>query len=158
HASKNGFIYVIDRENGRLISAEKLGTVTWADHVDLKTGKPVLAPGAHYETQPIVLWPSIQAVHHWLPQSYSPQTGYLYEPTLEMPSEFSNTGFRLGEGRSVLKAWDPVAKRTVWQVETPGISNGGTLATAGNPVIQGLADGYLHAYAATDGKDLWSFF
>jgi quinohemoprotein ethanol dehydrogenase len=43
-------------------------------------------------------------------------------------------------------------------VETPGVSNGGTLATAGNLVIQGLADGYLHAYAARDGKDLWSFY
>jgi quinohemoprotein ethanol dehydrogenase len=46
----------------------------------------------------------------------------------------------------------------MWQVETAGISNGGTLATAGNIVVQGLADGYLHAYSATDGKDLWSFF
>jgi quinohemoprotein ethanol dehydrogenase len=180
-AAKNGFIYVIDRNDGRLISAEKLGTVTWADHVDLKTGQPVLNPGAHYETGPIVLWPSFQAVHHWPPQSYSPGTGYVYEPTLEMPAEFSNTGLHLGDpsrlptprhtdsilsgndtppdaGRSVLKAWDPIAKRIVWQVETPGISNGGTLATAGNIVVQGLADGYLHAYDAKDGKDLWSFF
>ena len=182
NAAKNGFIYVIDRENGRLISAEKLGTVTWADHVDLKTGRPVLTPGAHYETQPILLWPSFQAVHHWPPQSFSPLTGYIYEPTLEMPAEFSNTGIHLGDrrpapntnagtqphlsgndvppdaGHSVLKAWDPLAKRAVWQVETPGISNGGTLATAGNLVFQGLADGYLHAYGAEDGKDLWSFF
>ncbi len=180
-AAKNGFIYVIDRENGHLISAEKLGTVTWADHVDLKTGRPVLAPGAKYE-KAIVLWPSFQAVHHWPPQSYSPLTGYVYEPTLEMPAEFSDTGLRLGDrnhhphtrepadviagdgdvpadaGYSILKAWDPVAKRIVWQVETAGISNGGTLATAGNIVFEGLADGYLHAYAAKDGKDLWSFF
>lgn len=180
-AAKNGFVYVIDRSNGHLISAEKLGTVTWADHVDLKTGKPVLNPGVHYENKPILIWPSIQAVHHWLPQSFSPRTGYVYEPTLEMPSEFSNNGMRLGDpahltaaprtgsilsgrdtppdaGYSVLKAWDPLAKRIVWQVETPGISNGGTLATAGNIVVQGLADGYLHAYGAKDGKDLWSFF
>ena len=39
HAAKNGFFYVIDRENGRLISAEKLGTVTWAERVDLATGQ-----------------------------------------------------------------------------------------------------------------------
>ncbi|MGC1458139.1 MAG: PQQ-dependent dehydrogenase, methanol/ethanol family [Steroidobacteraceae bacterium] len=166
-AAKNGFIYVIDRKNGQLISAEKLGTVTWADHVDLKTGRPVLAPGATYE-KPIVLWPSLQSVHHWPPQSYSPRTGYLYEPTLEMPAEFSDAGFRLGDpgkteaaqdvGHSVLKAWDPLARRVVWHVETAGISNGGTLATAGDLVFEGLADGYLHAYEARDGKDLWSFF
>ena len=183
HASKNGFIYVIDRENGKLLSAEKLGTVTWAERVDLTTGKPVLADGALYE-KPILLWPSFQAVHHWPPQSFSPLTGYVYEPTLEMPAEFSDRGLRIGDrtrpsdkddqratgvfvgdgdvppdaGRSVLKAWDPVAKRIVWQVESPGISNGGTLATAGNLVFEGLADGYFHAYDAHDGKDRWSFF
>jgi quinohemoprotein ethanol dehydrogenase len=182
HAAKNGFFYVIDRESGRLLSAEKLGTVTWADHVDLQTGRPVLAPGAKYEQKSILLWPSFQAVHHWLPQSYSPHTGYVYEPTLEMPAEFGDTGvnlqhyeprLRTGDytgltvgsgdvpadaGRSVLKAWDPLAKRVVWQVETPGVSNGGTLATGGDLVFQGLADGYFHAYSAKDGKDLWSFF
>ena len=59
---------------------------------------------------------------------------------------------------SVLKAWDPKTQRAVWHVDTKGISNGGTLATAGNLVFQGLADGYLHAYAANTGEDLWSFF
>jgi quinohemoprotein ethanol dehydrogenase len=182
HAAKNGFIYVIDRESGRLLSAEKLGTVTWADRVDLATGKPVLAPGAKYDRKNILLWPSFQAVHHWTPQSFSPRTGLLYVPTLEMPAEFGDagvdkanftpkdgtpemTGLSLGSGdvpadagHSVLKAWDPVAKKIVWQVESPGVSNGGSLATAGDLVFQGLADGYVHAYSARDGKDLWSFF
>jgi quinohemoprotein ethanol dehydrogenase len=181
-APKNGFFYVIDRENGKLLSADKLGTVTWADHVDLGTGRPVLAPGAKYQDKSIVLWPSFQAVHHWIPQSYSPRTGLMYEPTLEMPAEFGDTGVNIHDfhpkaytpeatglslgagdvpadaGRSVLKAWDPIARRVRWKVETPGVSNGGTLATAGNLVIQGLADGYLHAYSARDGKDLWSFY
>ena len=182
HAAKNGFFYVIDRQDGRLLAAQKLGTVTWAERVDLQSGRPVLAAGAKYENHSIVLWPSFQAVHHWLPQSFSPQTGYVYEPTLEMPAEFSDAGVDIQHwrprantpdysgltvgggdvpadaGHSVLKAWDPVAGRVVWQVETPGISNGGTLATAGGVVFQGLADGYLHAYGARDGKDLWSFF
>jgi quinohemoprotein ethanol dehydrogenase len=182
HAAKNGFFYVIDRENGRLISADKLGRVTWADHVDLPTGRPVLTPGAKYEEKDILLWPSFQAVHHWLPQSFSPRTGYVYEPTLEMPADFGDagvdvkhynprmrttdyTGLTVGSGdvprdagHSVLRAWDPIGKRVVWQVETAGVSNGGTLATAGDLVFQGLADGHLHAYSARDGKDLWSFF
>jgi len=61
-------------------------------------------------------------------------------------------------GHSVLKAWDPIAKRAVWSVESPGISNGGAMATAGDLVFEGLADGYFHAYDAKTGKDLWSFF
>jgi quinohemoprotein ethanol dehydrogenase len=182
HAAKNGFMYVIDRQDGKLLSADKLGTVTWAERVDLVTGRPVLAPGARYETKNIQLWPSFQAVHHWTPQSFSPRTGLLYIPTLEMPAEFGDVGFDkvnykpragtpdytglpMGEGdipadagRSILKAWDPIAKKAIWQVETPGVSNGGTVATAGSLVFQGLADGYFHAYSATDGKELWKFF
>jgi quinohemoprotein ethanol dehydrogenase len=182
HAAKNGFIYVIDRADGKLVSAEKLGTVTWAERVDLATGRPVLAPGAKYEQQNILLWPSFQAVHHWTPQAFSPVTGLLYVPTLEMPAEFGDqgvdrahfnptpgtpefTGLTLGAGdvpadagHSVLRAWDPVAGKQAWQVETMGVSNGGALATRGGLVFQGLADGYLHAYSAQDGKDLWQFF
>ncbi len=181
HAAKNGFFYVIDRDNGRLISAEKLGKVTWAERVDLSTGRPVETPGARYQDKNVVLWPSFQAVHHWTPQSFSPLTGLVYVPTLEMPSPFGDEGVDKNEwkpkpltpefagftpgsgdvpkdaGRSILKAWDPIAQKEAWSIETPGISEGGTLATAGNLVIQGRADGHLHAYSADHGKDLWSF-
>jgi quinohemoprotein ethanol dehydrogenase len=181
-AAKNGFFYVIDRQDGHLISAEKLGTVTWAERVDTTTGRPVLAPGARYEKKGALLWPSFQAVHHWPPQSFSPLTGLVYEPTLEMPAQYSDkgvdiqhwrprpysaefTGLALGDsdvprdaGHSVLRAWDPIASRVVWKIETAGISNGGTLATAGDLVFEGLADGDLHAYSATTGADLWSYF
>ncbi len=181
-AAKNGFIYVIDRANGKLLSADKLGTVTWAERVDPATGRPVLVPGARYEHKSILLWPSFQSVHHWPPQSLSPRTGYMYEPTLEMPATYGDegvdlkhfhprmwtndyTGLTVGNGdvpvnagHSVLKAWDLQHHRIAWQVETAGISNGGTLATGGDLVFQGLADGYLHAYAARDGRDLWSYF
>jgi quinohemoprotein ethanol dehydrogenase len=181
HAAKNGFFYVIDRENGRLISAEKLGKVTWADRVDLSTGRPVETPGARYRDKNVLLWPSFQAVHHWTPQSFSPLTGLVYVPTLEMAYPFGDegvdksdwkpkpmtpefAGFSPGDGdvpkdggKSILKAWDPMTQKEVWSIETPGISEGGTLATAGNLVIQGRADGHLHAYSADRGKDLWSF-
>ncbi len=181
HAAKNGFFYVIDRENGRLLSAEKLGKVTWAERVDLLTGRPVETPGARYPEKNVLLWPSFQAVHHWTPQSFSPLTGLVYVPTLEMPMPFGDEGVNKKDwqpivmtpeyaglttgngdvprdaGKSILKAWDPLAQKAIWSIETPGISEGGTLATAGNLVIQGRADGHLHAYSADHGKDLWSF-
>ena len=181
HAAKNGFFYVIDRESGRLISAEKLGKVTWAERVDLPTGRPVETPDARYRDKNVLLWPSFQAVHHWTPQSFSPLTGLVYIPTVEMAFPFGDegvdkndwkpkpltpefAGFTPGDGdvprdggKSILKAWDPLTQKAVWSIETPGISEGGTLATAGNLVIQGRADGQLHAYSADRGKDLWSF-
>jgi hypothetical protein len=72
----------------------KLGTVTWADHVDLQTGRPVLAPGAKHERKSIPLWPS-----------FGDYTG-LTVCSGDVPAD---------AGRSVLKAWDPLGKRVVWQ-------------------------------------------
>ncbi len=182
HAAKNGFFYVIDRENGRLLSGRALGKVTWATGIDPQTGRPVEASNARYRDQDVLLWPSFEALHQWPPQSFSPITGLVYVPTVEMPSVYGDQGMDrahwqpipatpefagfpdgggdvpVGAGYSLLKAWDPRAGRNVWQVQTRGISNGGTLATAGGLVFQGLADGYLHAYSATTGQDLWSFF
>src|SRR5207344_1330357 len=52
-APKNGFFYVLDRKTGELISAEKFSKVTWATHVDVKTGRPVEDPAvADYSKEP----------------------------------------------------------------------------------------------------------
>jgi quinohemoprotein ethanol dehydrogenase len=181
HAPKNGFFYVIDRTNGKLISAEKLGKVTWAEKVDLATGRPVVAPGARYENGPATLWPSFQGVHNLYPQSFSPKTRLVYVPTIEMPAPFGGevdvkdwhplpssiqyTGFPTTDGdepadagKSFLVAWDPVKQRASWQQPTPGPHNGGTLATAGDLVFQGQADGYVMAYDAATGRRLWQFY
>ena len=181
HAPKNGFFYVIDRTTGKLVSAEKLGTVTWATKVDMATGKPVLTPNARYENGPVTLWPSFQGVHNLYPQSFSPKTNLVYVPTIEMPAQFGGdvdvnnwhplpssiqfTGFPTADGdppadagKSFLTAWDPVKQRAAWQQPTPGPHNGGTLATGGDLVFQGQADGYVNAYGASDGRRVWSFY
>jgi len=182
HAPKNGFFYVIDRVDGKLISAEKLGKVTWATKVDMATGKPILTPNARYENGPVTLWPSFQGVHNLYAQSFSTRTGFTYVQTIEMSATYDDTGidpknwhplplsiqyagfpFSDGDapadaGKSFLTAWDPVRQRPQWQVPTPGPHNGGTLATAGDLVFQGQADGYINAYDATSGRKLWSFY
>jgi quinohemoprotein ethanol dehydrogenase len=56
-----------------------------------------------------------------------------------------------------LLAWNPVAQRAAWRARYPVAVGGGVLATAGNLVFQGRADGVLAAYRATDGKQLWTF-
>jgi quinohemoprotein ethanol dehydrogenase len=155
--------------------------VTWAEKVDLATGRPVVAPGARYENGPVTLWPSFQGVHNLYPQSFSPKTGLVYVPTIEMPATFGGdvdyknwrplaasiqfTGFPTADGdvpadagKSFLVAWDPVKQRSLWQQPTPGPHNGGTLATGGDLVFQGQADGYINAYGASDGRKVWSFY
>jgi len=181
HAPKNGFFYVLDRATGKLISAEKLGTVTWATKVDKATGRPVLTPDARYENGPVTLWPSFHGAHNLYPQSFSPKTNLVYVPTIEMPAQFGGdvdvnnwhplpssiqfTGFPTADGdppadagKSFLTAWDPVKQRAAWQQPAPGPYNGGTLATGGDLVFQGQADGYINAYGASDGRRVWSFY
>ena len=54
-----------------------------------------------------------------------------------------------------LLAWDPVKQKEAWRQEHLSPWNGGTLATAGNLVFQGTADGRFIAYDATTGATLW---
>lgn len=181
HAPKNGFFYVIDRENGKLISAERIVKVTWAERIDLATGRPVEAPNIRYESGATAFWPGSAGAHNIQPMAYSPATGLVYIPVRELPGRFSDEGIdpatwkplldmspsqglnRSNEdppanaGTSALLAWDPTTQREAWRIKTPGIVNGGIAVTAGGLVFQGLADGRFVADAATDGRELWSF-
>src|SRR3546814_6052135 len=95
-APKNGFFYVIDRTNGKLISAEPFAKVTWASKIDLTTGRPVEMPGARYENgAQVELWPGPNGAHNWLPMSLDPRTGLTYIPALEMPGTFDDRGIAM---------------------------------------------------------------
>ena len=179
-APKNGFFYVIDRTNGKLISAEKIAKVTWATRIDLTTGRPVEVPGARFPNgQDFEMWPSDTGAHSWMPMAFSPQTRLVYIPKIEQRrSVYNDRGFDLknwkpapgivgqtfGHRRadplhntSALLAWNPVTQKQAWKVDTVGGWNGGVLATAGNLVFQGQLDGRFSAYAADSGKELWHF-
>jgi len=172
-APKNGFFYVLDRDTGRLISAGKIGTVTWADHIDRATGRPVEAPNVRYETGETILYPSMLGAHNWQSMSFDPQTGLVYIPYMQLgaryttrakPGEFVFGGMTpepyLGgpeDGHGALVAWDPVAQQARWRAPIGTIWNGGTLATAGKLVFQGTGDGYFSAYDARTGQRLWRF-
>ncbi len=87
-APKNGFFYVLDRATGELISAEPFTTVTWASHVDMQTGRPVLNDELSYRDGPKVIWPSVSGGHNWQPMAYSPETKLVYIPVLEAPMKY----------------------------------------------------------------------
>jgi quinohemoprotein ethanol dehydrogenase len=173
-APTNGFFYVLDRETGKLISAEKTGKVTWAERIDLKTGRPVEAANIRYETGDTTIWPSPVGTHNWQAMSYSPATGLVYIPYMQAGARFTRLPPRTGEmslgglsigmaeapgdkeeGTASLLAWDPVAQRQAWKVPLPSFWNGGALATRGNLVFQGTGDGKFSAYDGRNGKRLW---
>jgi quinohemoprotein ethanol dehydrogenase len=174
-APKNGFLYVLDRETGEFLSAEKVAKVTWADKIDPETGRPVENPGIRYQGKPglFELWPGVNGAHSWMPQAYSPQTGLLYIPITDkgaLIGEGQEGGAEISAGmgvtvipeaelednnKSYLKAIDPATQKEAWRVDLPGNTPGGVLATAGNLVFQGRMDGYLVAYDAKSGKELW---
>jgi len=179
-APKNGFFYVIDRTDGKLISAEPYVKVTWATKIDLKTGRPVEVPGARYDQgKPARIAPSPLAAHSWLPMAYSPRTRLMYIPSVEFEVDYSepakdwkpatdrNTdaganmigGPLIGEKPPAgsLIAWNPATQKQAWRVDYPTYVNGGVLATGGDLVFQGSIDGQLKAYSATDGKQLWAY-
>ena len=170
----NGFFYVLDRETGRLISAEKIGKVTWAERIDLATGRPVEAPDIRYETGETVVFPGTLGGHNWQAMSFSPRTGLAYIPYIQLGTRFTKgrpdvEGFTLfgltinyviedeEDGKGALVAWDPVAQEERWRVLQDTLWNGGTLATGGGLVFQGTGDGLFSAHDAATGERLWSF-
>jgi quinohemoprotein ethanol dehydrogenase len=158
NAPKNGFLYVIDRETGKLLSAEKIEYVNWAERIDLKTGRPVENP--EVRAGKIELWPSATGAHSIMTQAFNPQTKLLYIPTIRSGNGAFG-GAKLVDipdrDTTNLRAWDPVSQKEVWSVKTPGFWNGGVMTTAGNLVFEGMGDGKLNAYDARNGRQLWSF-
>ena len=179
-APKNGFFYVINRENGELLSAEKITEVTWASHYDLETARPVEFPGVRYETSAVRISPGPVGAHSWHAMSFNPNTGLAYIPSIHSSTVYGDAGidienfereqWRLNTGvnsrpggdtrddaPASLQAWDPVRQEQVWEVLADNIWNAGTLTTASNILFQGRADGHLIAYDAETGEELWDY-
>jgi quinohemoprotein ethanol dehydrogenase len=178
-APTNGFFYVLDRSNGHLISAQKIGKVTWADHIDLKSGRPVEAPNIRYENGPVEIWPSSYGTHNWQGMSYNPRSALVYIPTMQLGMRISDDRtpwpksahppFHFGgiyiqlvvkdadDDKGTLLAWDPVSQRARWKVPRESLWNGGVMSSAGGLVFQGTGDGELEGFDAQSGARLWSF-
>jgi len=185
HAPKNGFFYVIDRATGKLISAQKFATVTWAKGIDPKTGKPIEDADARYRNKMAVIYPQETGAHNWQPMTFDPQTGLVYIPAMDGAAIFVGSkdftykpgAWNLGvdfaaisqavlqaiaSGKppppavGFIKAWDPVAQKEVWQVAMGGSWNSGLLTTGGGLLFGGDAYGNFSAYDAKAGHKLWS--
>ncbi|WP_298254892.1 PQQ-dependent methanol/ethanol family dehydrogenase [Bradyrhizobium sp.] len=174
-ADRNGFFFVVNRDNGKMVSAEKFIYANWAKKWDVKTMRaeedPDKRPGPGHPAKDIC--PNLIGGKNWQPMSFNPQTGLVYIPTnnvcmdwsvsdvaykrgvfylgAEFPTKEGPGGF-LGE----LIAWDPIANKKVWGIKEDLPFNGGTLTTAGNLVFSGNLHGAFRAIDAKTSKILWS--
>ncbi|SPC13989.1 PQQ-dependent dehydrogenase, methanol/ethanol family [Cupriavidus taiwanensis] len=181
HAPKNGFFFVIDRTNGKFISAKNFVDVNWATGYGAN-GRPLERAEARAADKAYDAIPGPYGAHNWHPMSFNPQTGLVYLPAQHVPlnlmddktwqfnegkpgTPHGNVGWNTAKflnaeppkskpfGRLI--AWDPVQQKAAWTQELVSPWNGGTLTTAGNLVFQGTADGRFVAYDARNGDKLW---
>jgi len=173
---RNGYVYVLDRTTGQVLSANPFAFITTSTGVDLKTGrlKPVQekAPGFGRVTR--MICPPAPGAKDWEPSAYSPITKLLYIPHANLcedeegvqanyiagtPYVGANVKMYAGPGgnRGVFDAWDPVAGKKIWLIKENFPVWSGTVATAGNVVFYGTMDGWFKAIDARSGQLLWQF-
>lgn len=88
-APKNGFFYVLDRRDGKLLRASPFGAMNWATHVDMETGRPVENPDVVWEERPQWILPGNTGAHNWEPMAFDAGRGLAYIPTHDTPFFFA---------------------------------------------------------------------
>ena len=176
-ADRNGFFYVLDRRNGKLLSAEKFIDLNWAKSIDMTTGRPVenadKRPRFGFRAKDIC--PNLVGGKNWMPMSYSFQTGLVYMPTINLCMDMEGmqpqykrgsfylaAEFDLGKGGpgghlGEVMAWDPIKQQKVWGNKDELLYLGGMLSTAGGLVFHGDLKGWFKALDAKSGSTLWKF-
>jgi alcohol dehydrogenase (cytochrome c) len=181
-ADKNGFFYVLDRTNGKLIKAFPfVEKISWAKGIDDK-GRPEYVPDVRppdpsapgEKGKAVFVVPSFLGGKNWQPMAYSPNTGLFYVPANEWSMDMWNEtatykkgAMYLGAGFTIkpvfddhigaLKAIDPKTGAVKWQQNNRAPLWGGVLTTHGGLVFTGTPEGYLKAFDANTGEELWKF-
>ena len=170
---RNGFMYVIDRRTGEVLSAEPYGPVNWATKVDLQTGRPVVNPEKETGNRAAKnVCPAAPGMKDWQPSAFSPRTGLLYLPhnNLCMDYEGGQAAYIAGTPyvgatvkmyagpgghRGVFTAWNPATQRRAWEIKESFPVWSGALVTAGDVAFYGTMDRWFKAVDARSGKPLW---
>jgi lanthanide-dependent methanol dehydrogenase len=177
HPGRTGFVYVLDRENGELLSAEPFQPVTWAKTYDLKTGKPNEDPKFRTRDKVVTsgICPSSTGAKDFIPSAFSPKTGLLYIPAHNTCMDYegieanyiagtpylgADVKMYPGPGgyQGELVAWDVAHGKKAWGVKDAVLPvYSGVLATGGDVVFYGTLEGWFVALDARTGTELWKF-
>lgn len=183
-ADRNGFFYVLNREDGAFVDAYPfVENISWAEGID-ETGRPIFAednrpgdPAAAADGKKgeiIFAVPSFLGGKNWMPMAHSPKTGLFYVPANEWgmdlwnePVTYKKGAAYLGAGFTIkplfeshigaLKAIDPDTGEIKWEYQNNAPLWGGVMTTAGGLVFSGMPEGQFKAFDDETGEELWSF-
>lgn len=173
---RNGYVYVLDRATGQVLSATPYAYITTTQGVDLQTGELKRIKEKEIKTGVEVrnICPISAGAKDWQPASFSPRTGLVYIPHQQLCMDeegvqanyiagtpyvgsidryYAPPGGNMGE----LVAWDPVNSKPVWKITDKYPIWSGTVTTAGDLVFFGTMDGWFKAADAKTGTILWQF-
>jgi alcohol dehydrogenase (cytochrome c) len=180
HADRNGMFYVLDRTNGRFLTATPFVYQNWNTGIDAN-GRPIVVPGSNSTHEgSFYVYPSLVGGTNFQAPSYSPLTGWMYLQYRENGQAYVSTPEAFEAGRQYIgrtaapqaagpkpgeppssagiKALDPETGKTMWDFKIlQGSLTNGVLATAGNVVFGGVRDGNIVALDARSGANLWHF-
>jgi PQQ-dependent dehydrogenase (methanol/ethanol family) len=178
HFDRNGFAYLLDRRNGKLLRAHKFDpSVNWASEINLQTGRPVLNPAMMTKEGVNVkgICPAAQGAKNHQPASYDPKTKLFYVGTNHICMDYEaftvryRAGFPYvgatlsmfpannGDVRGRLIAFDPVSGQTKWAVDEKWQVYSGPLTTDSGVLFFGTLDGWFKAVDQATGKTLYEF-
>jgi PQQ-dependent dehydrogenase (methanol/ethanol family) len=176
HPDRNGYVYVLDRTTGEVLSANPFGYITSSKGVDLKTGRliPVQEKAIGFNRVTRDICPPAPGAKDWEPSAYSPMTKMLYIPHANLcedaeglsanyiagtPYVGANVKMYAGPGghRGEFDAWDPATGKKIWSIREKFPVWSGTVVTAGNVVFYGTMEGWFKAVDARSGQLLWQF-
>jgi PQQ-dependent dehydrogenase (methanol/ethanol family) len=175
HPSRTGFMLVMDRETGELLSADPYVPVNWAKNFDLKTGMPAIDPDkrAHFGKYTMDICPSSTGGKDFIPSAFSPKTGYLYIPAHNTCMDYKGTAVNYIAGtpylgasvrmypgpggyQGDLVAWDVEHQKKAWEIKDAVLPvYAGVLATGGDLIFYGTMEGWFRAVDDRNGQILW---
>jgi alcohol dehydrogenase (cytochrome c) len=172
-ANRNGFFYVIDRTNGRLMLATNYAKVSWSKEKDAN-GRPIPAKEGSPTAEGNRVCPGAAGATNWMSPTYDPQTKLFYVTAREQCDIFSTAPQAYDAGHAyygsayfpnedaepfygALRALDLKTGKPVWEWKHVSPTWSGVLSTAGGVVFTGDAEGNFIALDAKSGKALWHF-
>lgn len=178
HLNKSGFVFVMDKDNGKLENVWQYGeNVNWTTGIDPKTGE-IKDPNFPEVGVQKLFCPNLLGSRSWNHGAYNPATRLWYSHGMEVCNTV--TGAKQGEVEAInglslglseitlvdppgkkadgyLAAFEPISGKVKWKkrFELPPISS--VLTTGGGLVFTGDMRGNLYAFDADNGNELWTF-